>query len=241
MEDKLVKKMIYMTIILFIFVLISFVFAKKSTSNLKREQELVQQKIAEQESRYNQQSKDDTVNQSTQSNEANRDVSQYIEENPINIDQQNSSNNVEIDSEKFSTVNQPTEQKTVEITKLLDRYTQDGYAIVKDFEINSTKFAIISKMSEYQGEYSKTTKKKYYIYKYIEQKLYEAAYIMELSIPKDKEGHGADVFTINQNGNNIEINIDILPNTSRLYHKQKLLSFPHTAVNVLEIEFQKNK
>ena len=236
MDNKYVKKMIYMTIILLLFVVVSFVFAKKSTSDLKREQELVQQKIAEQESRYNQQSKDDTVNQSTQSNEANRDVSQYIDKNPINIDQQNSSNNVEIDSEKFSTVNQPTEQKTVVITKLLDRYTQDGYAIVKDFEVNSIKFAIISKKSEYQSEYSKSVKKKYYIYKYIGQKLYETAYIIDASVPKDRQGNEADVFTVTVNGNTVGIKINILTNTSRQYNKQRLLSSPNTGVNVLEVE-----
>ena len=234
MDDKIVKKMIYMTIILFLFVFVSFIFAKKSTSDLKREQEQEQQQIAEQESRYNKQFKDNEINQTSSINEQNRDASQYNDENTINNKHQSDVNDIELPSENNTTINQPPEQKTVEITKLTDKYIQDGYSIVKDFEINSTKFAIISKKSEFQSEYSKSVKKKYYIYKYIGQKLYETAYIMDVSVPKDKEDNESDVFAVNVKNNTVEIKVNILSDTIRQYNKQQLLATPISGVNILE-------
>lgn len=241
MDEKLIKKMIYMTIILFIFIFVSFIFAKKSTSDLKREQELIEQQLDEQENKYR--ANENANNEEPQQNRtatANRDVSQYIDENTELTE--NNSNNEETSSYgtstsyDSSTENQTEEQKSVEITKLADAYVAQGYAIVKDFQVNSTKFAIISKKSEYQSEYAKSTKKKYYIYKYIGQNLYETAYIMDVSIPKDKEGNEPDIFKINVNGNTVEIKIDILSNASRQYNKQRLLSTPIAGANVLRTE-----
>lgn len=239
MDEKLIKKMIYMTIILFIFVLVSFVFAKKSTSDLKKEQAQLEQQIQEQENKYNRNNENES-NEEPQQNQtatSNRDLSQYIDENTNNIETtENNLNNGETSSNDTSTINKPAEQKAVEITKLTDTYSKQGYAIVKDFQINSTKFAIISKKSEYQSEYSKSTKKKYYIYKYIGQNLYETAYIMDVSIPKDKENNEADIVTITTTGSTVEIKINILSNAIRQYNKQRLLSTPITGANVIKTE-----
>lgn len=239
MDEKLIKKMIYMTIILFIFVLVSFVFAKKSTSDLKKEQALAEQQIQEQENKYNRnhENENNEEPQQYQTATANRDLSQYIDENSNQpVSAENISANEQTSSDSNSTVTQPAEQKAVEITKLTDTYSKQGYAIVKDFQINSSKFAIISKKSEYQGEYSKSTKKKYYIYKYIGQNLYETAYIMDVSIPKDKENNEADLVTITTTGSTVEIKINILSNAIRKYNKQRLLSTPITGANVIKTE-----
>lgn len=239
MDEKLIKKMIYMTIILFIFVLVSFVFAKKSTSDLKREQALLEQQLEEQENKYNRKHEyeNNEEHQQNQTTTPNRDLSQYIDENSNNIEPtENNLNPRETSSNDTSTENKPAEQKAVEITKLTDTYLKQGYAIVKDFQINSSKFAIISKKSEYQSEYSKSTKKKYYIYKYIGQNLYETAYIMDVSIPKDKEGNEVDVFTVNVNGNTVEIKVNLLSNAVRQYSKQRLISTPISGANVLKAE-----
>lgn len=237
MDEKLVKKMIYMTVILFIFVFVSFIFAKKSTADLKKEQMLEEKQMQEQEEKYNRYNRQ-TNNESYEQNQTNGNQPQYIDENANNINQPSDNNYSEITPQSNSEVteNKPVDQKDVEITKLTDEYLQKGYSIVKDFQINSTKFAIISKTTDYQSEYSKTVNKKYYIYKYIGQNLYETAYIIDSAIPKDKENQENEFFTINTNGTSIEININSSTKTSRTYNKQNLLTTPLTGVKVLKTE-----
>ncbi|MBS4760558.1 MAG: hypothetical protein KHX03_07670 [Clostridium sp.] len=228
--------------------MITLFSVQKSTIDNKKEKELIdkqikaQQKIMEERYKANSLKNQEPAERYQQ----NRDFQSYIDKDTDIYTPDNKPKTTEPMQQNIGSsddsMNQPEiankEKKQKSKYRFSDTNIENTYNIVTDFELDGSNFAIVSKKAEYQSQYSKWINKKYYIYKYKDNSLYEAAYIIDMAIPKDADGNGeSKLFTINiDERGNVEIKVNMLNNTTRKYSKQVLLSAPYNKNKMLQIE-----
>lgn len=242
---KSIKIFIYLILLIFIILMITLFSVQTSTIDKKKEQELIdkqikiQQKIMEERYKAN----SDNNQEQTERHQQNRDFQSYVDKDTGINDTESEPKTAEskpqiaVSSDESLNHQQITNEEKTQY-RFSDGNIEKTYNIVKDFEIDDNKFSIVSKKAEYQSKYSKLINKKYYIYKYKDTNLYEAAYIIDMAIPKDADGDSeAKLFTINiDESGTVEIKMNMLNNTTRKYSKQMLLSAPYNKNKLLQIE-----
>ena len=243
---KSIKTFIYLILFIFIVLMITIFNTQKSIVENKKEQEFINKQLKKQEeyqkNRYARQVNEQNTNYNTNRNTNHYNIesnfSQQITQNKN--DNQQQINNYQIQDVQNTTEAQADTQNHSQKTKyeLVNSETKKLYNIVTNFVVEGRNFAIVAKKAEYQSQYSKLINKKYYIYKYKDSNLCEAAYIIDMAIPKDTDGEGeSKLFTINiDESGTVEIKMNMLSNTTRKYSKQMLLSAPCNKNKMFQIE-----
>lgn len=245
---KSIKVFIYLIFLIFIILMITLFSVQKSAIDNKKEKELIDKQIEAQQKIMEERYKANSLKNQEQPEryQQNRDFQSYIDKDTDIYTSNNKSKTSESIQQNISSsnvsMNQPeivnTEKKPKVKYRFSDTNIKSTYNIVTDFELEGSNFAIVSKKAEYQSQYSKSVNKKYYIYKYKDNSLYEAAYIIDMAIPKDANGTGeANLFTISiDKSGTVELKMNMLNNTTRKYSKQVLLSAPYNKNKALQIE-----